>query len=163
MRRWDLTSLPPSTEKERPRAPGPDAPRVPSRERQIPRVLFTSPECRAVVVDLRSGEELGDHNVRERVIVHVVAGQVSVESRNETARCGAGTLVEFEPGERHSVRATSDARLLLLLAPWPAPGHYADREVDHTQHLPANAVAEPTGTGEGDPPQSAGEEYNHGV
>lgn len=73
MRRWDLTSLPPSTEKERLRAPGPDAPRVPRRERQIPRVLFTSPECRAVVVDLRAGEEPGDH-VRERVIVHPASG-----------------------------------------------------------------------------------------
>lgn len=144
MRRWDLTSLPPSTEKDPPRAPGPGAPRVPSRDRQIPRVLFTSPECRAVVVDLRTGEELGDHNVRERVVVHVIEGEVSVESRDETASCAAGTLVTFEPGERRSVRAARDARLLLLLAPWPAPGHYPDREVGHTQHLPANAVAEPT-------------------
>lgn len=143
MRRWDLNSLPPSTEKERPRAPGPDSPRVPSRERQIPRVLFTSPECRAVIVDLRAGEEMGDHHVRERVIVHVVAGQVDIESRNEAMSCQAGTLVEFEPGERHSVRALQDTRLLLLLAPWPAPGHYSDGEIDHTQHLPSNAVIEP--------------------
>ena len=143
MRRWDLNSLPPSTEKEHPRAPGPDAPRVASRERQIPRVLFTSPECRAVVVDLRAGEEMGDHHVRERVIVHVVAGQADIESRNETVSCDAGTLVEFEPGERHSVRALQDTRLLLLLAPWPAPGHYSDGEIDHTQHLPSNAVIKP--------------------
>lgn len=144
MRRWDLTSLPPSTEKERARAPGPDAPRVPSRDRQIPRVLFTSPECRAVVVDLRAEEELGDHRVRERVIVHVLEGQIGIESRSETATCAAGTLVVFEPGEPHSVRALHDTRLLLLLAPWPAPGHYSDGEVGHTQHLPANALAEPT-------------------
>lgn len=146
MRRWDLTSLPPSTVKERPREPGPTAPRVPSDERQIPRVLFTSPECRAVVVDLRAGEELGDHHVRERVLVHILTGQVSVESRGTTESCGAGTLLAFEPAERHSVRALQDARLLLLLAPWPAPGHYSDGEVDHTQHLPANAVADPTGS-----------------
>jgi quercetin dioxygenase-like cupin family protein len=109
-------------------------------------VLFTSPECRAVVIDLRAGEALGDHNVRERVVVHVVDGEVSVEARDETASCGAGTLLAFEPGERHSVRAASDARLLLLLAPWPAPGHYSDREAGHAQHLPANAVAPPTGS-----------------
>lgn len=144
VRHWDLTSLPPSTEKEQPRAPGPDAPRVPSDERQIPRVLFTSPECRGVVVDLREGEELGEHKVRERVVLHVVEGQVSVEARGETVTCDAGTLVTFEPGERHSVRAPRGARLLLLLAPWPAPGHYPDGEVGHTQHLPANAVAEPS-------------------
>jgi len=32
--------------------------------------------------------------------------------------------VMFEPGERHSVTSASGARLLLLLAPWPAGGHY---------------------------------------
>ena len=49
MKRWDLTSLPPSSEKQTPRAPGPDAPRVPRRDGQIPRVLFTSPEALARV------------------------------------------------------------------------------------------------------------------
>lgn len=141
MRRWDLTSLAASTEKEQPRAPGPDAPRVPSEQR-TPQVLFTSPECRAVVVSLRVDEELGDHQVRERVVVQVIDGQVEVDSRGESVTCDAGTLVVFEPGERHSVRARRDTRLLLLLAPWPAPGHYSDGEVDHTQHLPANAVAD---------------------
>lgn len=81
--------------------------------------------------------------MRERVLVHVVAGQVRVESRDETVSCGTGTLVEFEPGERHSLSAIRDARLLLLLAPWPAPGHYSDGEIDHTQYLPSNAVVEP--------------------
>ena len=33
---------------------------------------------------------------------------------------GPGLLVIFDPGERHEVRATTDARLLLVLAPWPA-------------------------------------------
>jgi hypothetical protein len=34
-----------------------------------------------------------------------------------------GLLVEFDPGERHAVRAVSDTRLLLLLTPWPGVGH----------------------------------------
>jgi quercetin dioxygenase-like cupin family protein len=145
MRQWDLAALAPSTEKAEPRAPGADSPRVPSSERQIPRVLFTSPECRGVVIDLRAGRELGEHHVRERVVVHVVKGRVQVRCAHETAECGAGTLVVFEPGERHSVNAIEDARLLLLLAPWPAPGHYSDGEVGNTQHLPRNALAEPSG------------------
>ena len=37
-------------------------------------------------------------------------------------------LVMFEPGEIHSVSSRDGARLLLLLAPWPASGHYADGE-----------------------------------
>lgn len=97
----------------------------------MPRVLFSSPECRAVVIDLQCGEELGDHHVRERAVVEVVAGRVTIESGAETEECETGTLVTFDPGEHHTVRALADTRLLLLLAPWPAA------------HLPANAVIEP--------------------
>ena len=32
-------------------------------------------------------------------------------------------LVELAPGERHEVVASSKARLLLLLTPWPGKGH----------------------------------------
>ena len=83
MKRWDLRSLAPSTKKQRARAPGADAPRVARSGLQMPRVLFTSPECRAVVIDLRAGEELGDHRVRERAVVEVVSGRVSIEASGE--------------------------------------------------------------------------------
>ena len=32
-------------------------------------------------------------------------------------------LALTEPNERHEVRAKSDARLVLVLAPWPGEGH----------------------------------------
>ena len=109
----------------------------------MPRVLFTSPECRAVVIDLQRGEELGDHHVRERAVVEVVAGRVMIESGAETEECETGTLVTFDPGEHHMVLALADTRLLLLLAPWPAAKHTTESEKGHSQHLPANAVTEP--------------------
>jgi quercetin dioxygenase-like cupin family protein len=143
VKRWDLRSLAPSSKKRTAREPGADAPRVPMVGRQMPRVLFSSPECRAVVIDLQSGEELGDHHVRERAVVEVIAGRVSIECSEETVECEAGTLVTFDPGEHHTVRALADARLLLLLAPWPAEQHNTEPEKGHGQRLPANAVAEP--------------------
>lgn len=109
----------------------------------MPRVLFSSPECRVVVVDLANGEEIGDHRVRERAVVEVVLGRVVIESSGETAECDAGTLVTFDPGEEHRVQALADARLLLMLAPWPAAEHYTETEQRHGDHLPANAVVEP--------------------
>jgi quercetin dioxygenase-like cupin family protein len=109
----------------------------------MPRVLFSFPECRAVVIDIDEGEELGDHQVRERAVVEVVAGRVSIESSGEVVECETGTLLTFDPGERHIVRALADARLLLLLTPWPAATHYTEAEEAHAQQLPANAVAEP--------------------
>jgi hypothetical protein len=57
--------------------------------------------------------------------------------------CETGTVVTFDPGERHALRGLDDARLLLVLAPWPAEGHNAATEHEHDQHLPANATAEP--------------------
>src|SRR5580765_4379390 len=117
VKHWDITSLPPSTEKRSPREPGPDAARVPRSRGQMPRVLFTSPECRVVILELERGEEMGDHKVRERAVVQVVSGRVSVDASGEKVECGAGTLLTFEPSEQHRIRALVDARLLLILAP----------------------------------------------
>jgi quercetin dioxygenase-like cupin family protein len=148
--RWDLESLPSSTEKRTPREPGPDAPRVPRRDGQIPRVLFSSPECRAVVVELEPGASMGDHRVRERAVVHVVAGRVAIDVPGDTAECGAGTLVMFAPGEQHGLRALEHSLLLLILAPWPAAEHYTVEEASHAQRLPANASVEQAATTEAD-------------
>lgn len=144
MKRWDLRSLAPSSTKLNARAPGAGAPRVPMMTgRQMPRVLFSYPECRAVVVDLQSGEELGDHHVRERAVLEVIAGRVSIATEEETVECKAGMLVTFDPGEHHTVGALDDAQLLLLLAPWPSANHNTEPGEEHRQHLPANALAEP--------------------
>ena len=143
VRLWHLPSLAPSTQKEVEREPGPDAPRVPRSGRQIPRVLFTAPECRVVAIDLQVGEEMGEHTVRERAVVEVISGTVEVDVSGEVVECGAGTLLTFEPGERHAVRALDTARLLLVLTPWPAADHYTEGEVAHGDHLPANASVAP--------------------
>ena len=54
---------------------------IPSIEadgRREPRVLFSRPEARAVVIDLRDGEQLGEHSVHERAVLQVVNGRVDV-------------------------------------------------------------------------------------
>jgi quercetin dioxygenase-like cupin family protein len=146
VKRWDLTSLTSSTEKRTAREPGPDAPRVPRRERQIPRVLFSAPECRAVALELEPGEEMGDHHVRERAVVSVAAGRVVIDASGEATECGAGTVLTLDPGERHGVRAIEHSLLLLILAPWPAAEHYIDAEAADAAHLPANASIAPDAT-----------------
>jgi quercetin dioxygenase-like cupin family protein len=143
MKRWHLPTLEPSSDKRTAREAGPDAPRVPSVGTQKPRVLFSSPECRLVALDLRRGERLPDHHVRERAVVQVISGLVEIDASGETVECEPGTLVTFDPGEHHAVRGIDDARLLLMLAPWPAAGHNAPTEEPHDQRLPANATAEP--------------------
>jgi mannose-6-phosphate isomerase-like protein (cupin superfamily) len=77
------------------------------------------------------------------VTLATIAGRVSIECSEESVECESGTLVTSDPGEHHSVRALTDARLLLVLAPWLAARNSTEAEVAHAQHLPANALAEP--------------------
>lgn len=105
-----------------------------------PRVLFSSPEARGVLVDLAEGASLGTHRVRERALVHVVAGTLTVAAAGERARCETGSLVVLDPGEEHSVHAEEPSRFLLVLAPWPAPGHFEEDERGDPHVLPANAT-----------------------
>lgn len=91
---------------------------------RLPEILSSSEAARAIVLDLASGEALGDHEVHERAWLVVIAGEVEVSaSSGELATGAPGLLVELAPGERHEVVAVSDARLLLLLTPWPGEGH----------------------------------------
>ena len=101
MKRWHLPTLEASSDKRTAREPGADAPRVPSVGAPKPRVLFSSPECRLIALDLDAGEELPDHHVRERAVVQVISGRVAIDASGETVDCEAGTLVTFDPGERH--------------------------------------------------------------
>ena len=120
MQRWDIKALNTS-------------------DRTGPRVLFSTPEVRAVVIDLGPGEELSDHRVGERAVVQVVLGSIELKTEGAEAICAAGVLVVLEPGERHGIRALEQSRLLLTLAPWPGVDHYKDAGGD-PHKLPVNAT-----------------------
>lgn len=91
---------------------------------RLPEILSSTPEARAVVLDLQAGEDLPDHQVHERAWILVVEGEVEVTSAGgDRVSGGSGLLVELAPAERHEVVARSKARLLLLLTPWPGAGH----------------------------------------
>ena len=109
--------------------------------RTDPRVLFSTPEARMVMIDLAAGEALGDHAVHERAIIQVARGSVEVTSERGATICGEGAVVLLEPGERHAVLAREHARVLLTLAPWPGAGHYAPTEAQDPHRLPPNATA----------------------
>jgi quercetin dioxygenase-like cupin family protein len=89
-----------------------------------PEILDSSEEGRAVLVNLPAGEEMGDHQVRERATVVVILGRLEIETpQGQSASAGPGSMVVFEPSERHSVKALEDSRFLLLLAPWSLDEH----------------------------------------
>ena len=81
-----------------------------------------------MLVALEPGQELGDHQVKENAFVLVVDGTAAIETADDALDADAGTLVFFEPNERHSVSSANGARILLFLAPWPGEGHYRAEE-----------------------------------
>ena len=85
-------------------------------------------QARSVALNLPAGEELQDHQVHERAHLFVVDGEIEVTRGGETVTGGPGFFAIFDPGERHEVRARGDARLLLVLAPWPGDGHPGARD-----------------------------------
>ena len=111
MQYWDLTAV--------------DAP----RGTRDPAVIFEDDGARAVLIVLEPGQALGDHQVKENAWISVVDGAVDASAGDETVTLGPGGFLHFAPGERHSVGSAGGARILLLLAPWPAEGHFHDGEI----------------------------------
>jgi quercetin dioxygenase-like cupin family protein len=88
-----------------------------------PQVLRSDEETRAIALLLPAGEELQEHQVHERTYMVVADGEIEISHDGQAVRGGPGFLSHFAPGERRTVRAISDARLILVLAPWPGVGH----------------------------------------
>jgi quercetin dioxygenase-like cupin family protein len=89
-----------------------------------PEILSSTDEGRAIVLDLPAGEVLQDHQVHEGAWIVVVDGELRITNHTGgSVDAQAGMLARFAPQERHEVKALADARLLLLLTPWPGPGH----------------------------------------
>lgn len=104
MRSWDLRTL--------------------AAEPHEPRILSTADDARAILLRLPDGEEMQEHEVHENARIVVVEGEVELSTAaGERVSAAAGHMLEFDPGERHSVVARADSRLLLLLTPWPGDGH----------------------------------------
>jgi quercetin dioxygenase-like cupin family protein len=108
MRSWDLSTL--------------------DVQPHAPEVLDSATEGRAIVIHLPAGERLQEHQVHERAWLLVVSGTIEIEnSGGETVTGGPGLLAQFDPNERREVRGTEDARLLMVLSPWPGQGHPSQR------------------------------------
>lgn len=89
-----------------------------------PQILSSDDDARAIVLRLPAGEQLQEHEVHEYARVVVIAGEVEVTTpEGERVPAAAGHMFEFAPGERRTITAGADARLLLLLTPWPGDGH----------------------------------------
>jgi len=113
-----------------------------------PQILSSTKDARAIALAIPAGESLQDHQVHERAWVSILSGETEITTAAGESIAGTpGLLVEFDPGERHAVRAVSDTRLLLLLTPWPGAGHPGPMSLpdkaDAVAHAAEHAAEQP--------------------
>jgi redox-sensitive bicupin YhaK (pirin superfamily) len=110
-----------------------------------PEILSSSEDARAIVLEIPAGESLSDHQVHERAWVTVVEGEVEVTTTaGDRVNGGTGLVVEFDPRERHALRARTRARILLLLTPWPGRGHPGALTIEEKEHVREHAADKQT-------------------
>jgi quercetin dioxygenase-like cupin family protein len=111
-----------------------------------PRILASGEDARTIVLQLPAGEELQEHEVHERARIVAIDGDVEVTTATgEVVPAGAGHLFEFDPGERRTIAARSDARLLLILTPWPGDGHPGALTLEQKAEARQRAAQHPSG------------------
>lgn len=89
-----------------------------------PEILSSTDDARAIALLMSAGESFDDHQVHESAWLSVIDGEVEITtSGGESVTGSTGLVVAFAPNERHAVHARSDARLQLLLTPWPGIDH----------------------------------------
>jgi quercetin dioxygenase-like cupin family protein len=121
---------------------------------RLPEILSSSEDARAIALGLEAGETLAEHEVHERAWVVVLGGEVEARGASGgTARGGPGLVIEFAPRERHELSALSDARVLLLLTPWPGSGHPGALTIREKLYARRHAAAH--GPGLDEPPTAA--------
>lgn len=123
MRNWDLRSI--------------------EAEPHKPEILASAEDARTIALRLPAGEELQEHEVHERGRLVVAEGEIEVTSNGERISAAAGHLFEFDPGERHTVAARSDAILLLVLSPWPGDGHPGAMSLEEKAEVRERAAERP--------------------
>jgi quercetin dioxygenase-like cupin family protein len=106
-----------------------------------PRILSTADDARAILLHLPQGQQMQEHEVHERARLLVIDGEAEVTTPGgESVQAASGHLFEFDPGERRTVLARTDLRLLLLLSPWPGDGHPGAMTLDEKEHARERAA-----------------------
>ena len=88
-----------------------------------PQVLRSSDEARSIAINLPAGEELQEHRTHDAAYLIVADGEVELAQGEVLTRAPTGFIAYFDANETREVRATSDARIVLILGPWPGAGH----------------------------------------
>lgn len=83
------------------------------------KTIVKYPDLRIVLVALKSGAQMIQHETTGRLSIHVLSGYLRLGLAERTLELPAGSLVALDRDIPHSVEATVDSAFLLTIA-WPA-------------------------------------------
>ncbi len=86
-------------------------------------VLSEVPEARLVGFALRAGQEIREHRNPSRLLAQVIEGSLVFTVAEQPFPLRAGMVLQVDAGVAHSLRATADALMLLVMTPSPARVH----------------------------------------
>lgn len=81
----------------------------------VTRLLCRAPGGSVAVFAFAQGEELAEHATPRQALVVVTDGTLDVTVEGQTHAVRAGGVLPLPAGAPHSVRAQTDARMLLVL------------------------------------------------
>jgi quercetin dioxygenase-like cupin family protein len=79
------------------------------------RTVMSGPRMRAVVIAMREGAEMAEHESPPAATLHVIKGEVTLSGGDNEWSLRAGQHVPIPP-HRHAVRAHADSAFLLTVA-----------------------------------------------
>jgi quercetin dioxygenase-like cupin family protein len=79
------------------------------------RTLVKEGALRIVLIALRSGANLEEHQAHGPVSLHVIEGRLRVQTPAQTLELGAGELLALAADLRHDVTALAESALLLTI------------------------------------------------
>ena len=79
-------------------------------------MLFRETGLRTVLLHLKAGEQIPEHQTRGAITVHCLKGEALFLSGDERAELRPDSLVSLAPGMPHSVAAEQDTLLLVTIS-----------------------------------------------
>jgi quercetin dioxygenase-like cupin family protein len=83
------------------------------------KTLVKQPDLRIVLVALKTGKQLEEHEADARISIQTLNGHVTVQLTDQTVDLPAGQLLALDRGLRHDVVALKESAFLLTIS-WPS-------------------------------------------
>jgi quercetin dioxygenase-like cupin family protein len=90
------------------------------------RTLVRTSDLRVVVIAIKEGSRIAEHQVNETASVQVVSGNIRLDLPDRQLELGVGQLAILEPGLVHEVEGATDSTFVLTMG-WSGKEHNTSR------------------------------------